>query len=354
LYKAGTVALETNSLQGGTPLHWAAAAVNTHDLTVLKTLVETCGANMNAKNQSGMTAIVLAAAAANDVHCKYLVQAGADCTMKLPGNVTLYHMAADLNLVGTLAALLERTKDSADAQTYWNCQNDNGETPLDLALQEGNLGCVMLLTGQEDEAVAQAQMDEWKAANNSPTTSSNSSAPTTQVSREEPSSQTNAINADEQEAMEIVSKIAGLNISDNDIQRSLEQKSQGNEYFKKRKWQESLKCYTQAIELNPTDATFYSNRSACYMELGQPQEALKDAVVARKLKPTWSKACYRMAVARCELGRYEDAAVAAFEGLQQDQSNEELQRLLRKCVEEGQKEFQATQKDNEKDVEDAA
>lgn len=50
-----------------------------------------------------------------------------------------------------------------------------------------------------------------------------------------------------------------------------------------------------------------------------------------------------MAVARLELGHYEDAAVAAWEGLQQDQENEELQCLLQKCVKKGKKMHQEMQ-----------
>ena len=154
--------------------------------------------------------------------------------------------------------------------------------------------------------------------------------------------------------MEIFETIAAVQTPHEDVERSLELKSRGNGFFKKKEWHPCLQCYTEAIQLNPTDATFYSNRSACYMELKRPNEALKDAVVARKLKPTWSKACYRMAVARLELGRYEDAAVAAFEGLQQDKSNVELQRLLRTCVEKGQQEFQGTQREQEQEVDDAS
>lgn len=37
------------------------------------------------------------------------------------------------------------------------------------------------------------------------------------------------------------------------------------------------------------------------------------AQVCRRLKPDWPKACYRMAVARLALGRFEDAALAAWE-----------------------------------------
>ena len=72
------------------------------------------------------------------------------------------------------------------------------------------------------------------------------------------------------------------------------------------------------------------------------QDALKDALVARYLKPDWSKACYRMAVARMALGRYEDAAVSAFEALNYDEENEEIKQLLREAVKKGQIEYHAT------------
>ena len=59
--------------------------------------------------------------------------------------------------------------------------------------------------------------------------------------------------------------------------------------------------------------------------------------MARTLKPDWTKACFRMAVARMALERYEDAAVSAWEGLQKDDSNSELKDLLQKCVRRGRK-----------------
>lgn len=49
----------------------------------------------------------------------------------------------------------------------------------------------------------------------------------------------------------------------------------------------------QAIDLNPNDATLLSNRSLCWIRLGQAEQALADAKACRALKPDWSKACYR-------------------------------------------------------------
>jgi hypothetical protein len=47
-----------------------------------------------------------------------------------------------------------------------------------------------------------------------------------------------------------------------------------------------------------------------------------------------------MAVARLHLERYEDAALAAWEGLQHYQENDELKSLLQKCVKNGRQDYQ--------------
>lgn len=49
----------------------------------------------------------------------------------------------------------------------------------------------------------------------------------------------------------------------------------------------------QAIDLDPTDATLLSNRSLCWIRLGQADHALADAKACRALRPDWPKACYR-------------------------------------------------------------
>lgn len=54
-----------------------------------------------------------------------------------------------------------------------------------------------------------------------------------------------------------------------------------------------LNVFLQAIDLNPGDATLLSNRSLCWMRLGQAEQALADAKACRALRPDWSKACYR-------------------------------------------------------------
>eukprot|EP00544_Gedaniella_sp_CCMP2646_P006858 CAMPEP_0202497466 /NCGR_PEP_ID=MMETSP1361-20130828/22894_1 /ASSEMBLY_ACC=CAM_ASM_000849 /TAXON_ID=210615 /ORGANISM="Staurosira complex sp., Strain CCMP2646" /LENGTH=246 /DNA_ID=CAMNT_0049129069 /DNA_START=9 /DNA_END=745 /DNA_ORIENTATION=+ len=236
-----------------------------------------------------------------------------------------------------MAALLKKTHDDATVQKYLVKRTATGETPLNVALHEGHVECVLLLSDAEDEAAALALIETAKqnAPPERPQQVVDSITATTPLNNDK--------SKEEQEALEIVQQLAGLSTSDDDTQQSLELKRQGNEYFEKKEWQAAFDFYTKAIALNPTDASFYSNRSACCMELELYQEALKDAVVARYIRPDWSKACYRMAVARMALGRYEDAAVSAFEALNCDEDNEEIKQLLREAVKKGQIEYHAQQ-----------
>jgi ankyrin repeat protein len=344
LYNAAKIALSTNSHQSGTPLHWAAAiSPPANHVLTMKTLVEQCHADVNVQNEHGMSPLLMAAASRNDNHCEYLVKAGADISTELPGSISIFHMAADLNLKKTMAALMLKTRDDATVQKYLEKRTETGETPLHVALHEGHVECVLLLSDAEDEAAALALIEAAKQ--NAPP----KQQPQKVVDIITPSSPSatallnNDKSKEEQEALEIVQQLAGLSISDDDTRQSLELKRQGNEYFEKKEWQAALDFYTKAIALNPTDASLYSNRSACYMELELYQEALKDAVVARYIRPDWSKACYRMAVARMALGRYEDAAVSAFEALNYDEDNEEIKQLLREAVTKGQIEYHAQQ-----------
>ncbi|KAJ4886171.1 ankyrin repeat family protein [Raphanus sativus] len=63
--------------------------------------------------------------------------------------------------------------------------------------------------------------------------------------------------------------------------------------FHRKDYQMAIDAYTQAIDFDPTDHTLFSNRSICWLRLGQAEHALSDAKACRELKPDWPKACFR-------------------------------------------------------------
>nr|XP_053632479.1 uncharacterized protein LOC128688606 [Cherax quadricarinatus] len=79
-------------------------------------------------------------------------------------------------------------------------------------------------------------------------------------------------------------------------------KNEGNELYKNKDYREALKLYTQAIDLCPDCAAYFSNRSACYMMLGKYYEALNDAREAVRLDTSFVKGYLRVAKCNIALG----------------------------------------------------
>ncbi len=129
----------------------------------------------------------------------------------------------------------------------------------------------------------------------------------------------------------------------NDFKLANEYKKKGNQYYKDKKYEDALNSYSLAIQLHGCDETFWSNRSVVYLALNLPSEALADAEICRSLKPDWPKGCYRLGAARMACGLYEDAAVAAFEGIKLDNNNMDLKRLTQEAVKKGKEEYQRKQ-----------
>ncbi|EMS51785.1 Protein STIP1-like protein [Triticum urartu] len=90
---------------------------------------------------------------------------------------------------------------------------------------------------------------------------------------------------------------------------------------------------SQAIELDPTDATLYSNRSLCHMQMTEVDMALLDANTCIELRPEWLKGYYRKGVALMFLKEYKEACDVFMAGLKLDPGNAEMEKSLREAVE---------------------
>lgn len=84
-------------------------------------------------------------------------------------------------------------------------------------------------------------------------------------------------------------------------------KEKGNQAFKEKQWQKAIGFYTEAIKLDGSNATYYSNRAAAYLELGSFVQAEGDCTKAINLDKKNIKAYLRRGTAREMLGYYREA-----------------------------------------------
>lgn len=61
---------------------------------------------------------------------------------------------------------------------------------------------------------------------------------------------------------------------------ALKAKEKGNEFYKKKLFEEALKCYDEAIQLDPTDITFLNNKAAVYFEQQDYEKCIKECETA--------------------------------------------------------------------------
>lgn len=107
-------------------------------------------------------------------------------------------------------------------------------------------------------------------------------------------------------------------------ERIAELKLNGNQLFKKKKFQEAADLYTMALRLgltrsseipkdewNPLMTQCYGNRAMCNLKLNKPHDTVKDCQEAIQIDPNYVKAWARRATAYRALGKL-DAALSDF------------------------------------------
>ncbi|KAL6637601.1 hypothetical protein ACP70R_025173 [Stipagrostis hirtigluma subsp. patula] len=101
------------------------------------------------------------------------------------------------------------------------------------------------------------------------------------------------------------------------------------------------KFYTEAIKLDPADATLYSNRSLCHLKIGEAKDALHDANACISLRPEWPKGYYRKGAALMSLEEFKEASDAFMDGVKLDPSNVDMQDAYWEAAEAMRKEHLA-------------
>lgn len=81
-------------------------------------------------------------------------------------------------------------------------------------------------------------------------------------------------------------------------------KEQANAFFKRQHYDKAIEFYSKAIELDPDNCIYYSNRSFAYMKTECFGVALIDATKAVQLSKSYAKAYYRRASAYMALGKF--------------------------------------------------
>lgn len=99
-------------------------------------------------------------------------------------------------------------------------------------------------------------------------------------------------------------------------------KRQADEAFKNQDYLNSLVFYTQALKLDNFDAKLLSNRSLCWLRMGDGQRAYEDATACKKPRPKWAKSHYRQGAALMFLKDYASAYSSLSRALELDLESE--------------------------------
>ncbi|XP_065715566.2 serine/threonine-protein phosphatase 5 isoform X1 [Patagioenas fasciata] len=92
-----------------------------------------------------------------------------------------------------------------------------------------------------------------------------------------------------------------------DVERAEALKTRANEFFKAKDYEQAVKFYSAAIELNPGNAIYFGNRSLAHLRTEAYGYALADATRALQLDRAYLKGYYRRAASYMALGKFKAA-----------------------------------------------
>ncbi len=91
--------------------------------------------------------------------------------------------------------------------------------------------------------------------------------------------------------------------------------------------------FSKAIDINPNDHVYYSNRSGAYASLQMYEQALKDGEKCVELKSDWGKGYQRKGLAEFYMKKYEESVKTYEKGLTIEPENAQLKEGLERSKE---------------------
>lgn len=110
---------------------------------------------------------------------------------------------------------------------------------------------------------------------------------------------------------------------------ALAKKNEGNTFFKNKDYKNAIEKYTEAINIDNSDVTFFSNRSACFAALNRWEEAAEDGKQCTLVDKKFIKGYFRAALGYQNLENYDLALDFIKRGLAIEPSNADLKKMNR-------------------------
>jgi len=106
-------------------------------------------------------------------------------------------------------------------------------------------------------------------------------------------------------------------------------KIEGNGYMKNGAFDEAIKSYNKAIEIDPTNAVYFCNRAAAQTGKQAYDRALTDCRKALEIDPDYSKAYSRMGLTYSKMEAFDQAVECYEKALKLDPNNEGYKKNLK-------------------------